>query len=161
MEEVFKKTIVWDTNTEPPKNYIWVRGDGKAYEFDRQKREWVVWKVLSSSESSINYEYGDTSYWNSREGYVPEKGSIIVYEDYKTIEKDGKTITIPGIKIASGDAYVQDLPFIGECFIEDEFYDHIKNKDVHTTLEEKEKWNNKVSIDESRLNQELLIFKTD
>lgn len=33
MEDGTKKTIIWETNTEPPKNYIWVKADGKAYEF--------------------------------------------------------------------------------------------------------------------------------
>ena len=33
MQDGTKKTIIWETNSEPPKNYIWVKSDGKAYEF--------------------------------------------------------------------------------------------------------------------------------
>lgn len=31
--EFKKKTIIWEDNTEPPKNYFWVKPDGKVYEF--------------------------------------------------------------------------------------------------------------------------------
>ena len=31
--EFKKKTIIWEDNTEPPKNYLWVKPDGKVYEF--------------------------------------------------------------------------------------------------------------------------------
>lgn len=33
MQDGTKKTIIWETNSEPPKSYIWVKSDGKAYEF--------------------------------------------------------------------------------------------------------------------------------
>lgn len=33
MTDGTKKTIIWETNTEPPKNYIWIKDDNKAYEF--------------------------------------------------------------------------------------------------------------------------------
>ena len=39
--EFKKKTIIWEENNEPPKNYIWVKDDGKAYEYDHTTRQWV------------------------------------------------------------------------------------------------------------------------
>lgn len=35
-----KKTIIWEDNNEPPKNYIWVKSDNKAYEFDYANNQW-------------------------------------------------------------------------------------------------------------------------
>lgn len=89
-----------------------------------------------TNSGSIGIQSGTTDYWNSQKNYIPEDNMIIVYTDYKTIEKDGKIIKVPGIKIGSG-AYVQDLPFIGEN-VEIELDDHIKNLDIHVTKEDKE-----------------------
>lgn len=30
-----KRTIIWEENTIPPKNYLWVKPDGKVYEYGR------------------------------------------------------------------------------------------------------------------------------
>lgn len=47
--EFKKKTIIWEDNNEPPKNYIWVKSDGNAYEFNHTTRQWE--KIMSSNES--------------------------------------------------------------------------------------------------------------
>lgn len=47
--EYKKKTIIWEDNNEPPKNYIWVKSDGNAYEFNHTLRQWE--KIMSSSGS--------------------------------------------------------------------------------------------------------------
>ncbi len=31
--------------------------------------------------------YGTTEYWNSRVGYIPKEGHIIIYEDAETVEE--------------------------------------------------------------------------
>lgn len=53
-------------------------------------------------------------------------------------------VNVPGIKIGSGNAYVQDLMFVGESSVEIEVEDlkqqvedHIEDSDVHTTDEER------------------------
>ena len=53
--ELKRKTIIWEDNTEPPKNYIWVKKDGKAYEWDNSDRKW------KESESIIvpSEDHGD------------------------------------------------------------------------------------------------------
>lgn len=38
--EFKKKTIIWEDNNEPPKNYIWVKADGIAYEYDYAEKMW-------------------------------------------------------------------------------------------------------------------------
>lgn len=45
------KTIVWEDNNEPPKDYIWVKADGKAYEFDYADRKWKESKTINSISS--------------------------------------------------------------------------------------------------------------
>ena len=50
--EFKKKTIIWEDNNEPPKDYIWVKSDGKAYEYSYSERCWKEsWTV-----SMINKE---------------------------------------------------------------------------------------------------------
>lgn len=39
MQEGTKKTVIWETNSEPPRNYIWIKADGYPYEYDWDIRE--------------------------------------------------------------------------------------------------------------------------
>lgn len=59
--------------------------------------------------------YGTTAYWDTRIGFVPKEGHIIIYEDAFEETKDNGTVVYhPNIKIGDGNQYVQDLPFLGE-----------------------------------------------
>lgn len=51
--EFKKKTIIWEDNNEPPKDYIWIKSDGKAYEYSYSQRKWIESKSISGSG---NYE---------------------------------------------------------------------------------------------------------
>ena len=35
-----KQTIIWEENSTPPTNYIWVKSDGKPYAFNELTKEW-------------------------------------------------------------------------------------------------------------------------
>lgn len=97
-----------------------------------------------------------TENWNRALGFIPMLGEVIIYTDYQTktytVEEYGeqvtKTVNIPGIKIGTGNAYVQDLAFADED-LRDTLMAHINNADLHTTLAEKLFWNNKINIDDS------------
>lgn len=97
-----------------------------------------------------------TANWNNAAGFIPMLGEVIIYTDYQTktytVEEYGeqvtKTVNIPGIKIGTGNAYVQDLAFVDED-LRDTLMAHINNTDLHTTLAEKLFWNNKINIDDS------------
>ena len=103
-------------------------------------------------------KYGTTEEWNSQIGYVPVPGEIIIYSDYKTKEVDGQIINVPGIKIGTGNAYIQDLAFINDNSSE-ELYEHIRNTVMHVTEEERRRWNNKLNVDdEAEVINESLIF---
>lgn len=59
--------------------------------------------------------YGTTAYWDTRIGFVPKEGHIIIYEDaFEEKQDDGTVAYHPNIKIGDGNQYVQDLPFLGE-----------------------------------------------
>ena len=95
-----------------------------------------------------------TANWSLRTTYVPGDGDVIIYTDRSIIEKDGKTIKVPGIKIGDGNAYVVDLPFT-DMELDQRLDDHIANMDIHVTPLEKMFWNNKLNFS---LNGENLIF---
>lgn len=61
-----------------------------------------------SFETRIQSKHDTTANWNAAQGFIPLAGEIIIYDDYEQV--DGQNI--PGIKIGTGNAYVQDLPFI-------------------------------------------------
>ena len=99
-----------------------------------------------------------TAEWNASSGFIPEAGELIIYSDYQTVTEGGETRYIPGIKIGSGNAYVQDLAFMGardsEILIA-----HIHDAIMHTTAAEKAFWNNKLNVnDSSEVVEETLIL---
>lgn len=122
---------------------------------------------MKEFKSRIKLKHDTTAHWDNAIGFIPLAGEIIVYDDYRTITYDdhGETRTknIPGIKIGSGNAYVQDLEFI-DGDIRDRIVEHIENEDIHVALGEKAFWNNKVNIDDAdeaindELVGEMLIF---
>lgn len=116
--------------------------------------------VAEQTDHSIYYN--TTEYWNSY-NQVPKAGDIIIYSDYaaKTIDDGEGNITevaIPGIKIGSGNAYVQDLGFVGENVL-NELLNHINDQIRHITSQERDKWNKKLNIDDTNeVQNEILIF---
>ena len=45
--EFKKRTIIWEENTEPPKNYYWIKPDNQIYEYNPNQLEWVISETLS------------------------------------------------------------------------------------------------------------------
>lgn len=106
----------------------------------------------------LNIKYDSTENWTNARGYVPQKGEIVIYSDYKTIEIDGQMVQIPGIKIGSGNGYVQDLAFTDED-TRQALLDHINNGVCHITAEERKRWNNKLNVtDTEEVVDDTLIF---
>lgn len=91
--------------------------------------------------------YGTREYWNSQIGYIPKQGEIIIYSDYRTKEVNGQMVNVPGIKIGEGLGYVQDLPFIDED-LANTLWNHILDTAIHVTPQEKDRWNNKLNVDD-------------
>ena len=84
---------------------------------------------------------------------VPPIGQLFILTDLRSITKsDGTTITSAGIKVGDGIKTIEQLPFI------DWFYwDHINDKNIHVTVEQKTFWDNKISCDVD--DETLNLFK--
>ena len=112
----------------------------------------------------IRSKHDTTENWNNARGFIPMPGEIIIYDDYETktytVEEYGelvtKTVNIPNIKIGTGNAYVQDLAFVDQRTREI-LMEHINNQEIHTTLQEKLFWSNKINIDDSNV---ILLIST-
>ena len=112
--------------------------------------------MSSTINSRIQHKRDTTDNWNNAVGFIPLPGEIIIYEDYETktyeVEEYGETVTktvnIPNIKIGTGNAYVQDLAFI-DSDTRDVLMAHIQDQNLHTTLQEKVFWNNKINVDDA------------
>lgn len=109
--------------------------------------------------NSLNISYNTTEYWNRQRGYIPKAGEIVIYSDYKTVTVDGKRVNLPGIKIGSGNGYVQDLVFAGGGTDDDLLIAHIADTIVHVTQEDRDYWNNKLNVDDAQeVVGESLVF---
>lgn len=118
-------------------------------------------------DTRIKLKRDTTEHWNNAQGFIPLQGEVIIYTDHeKTTRIIGNKeveVNVPGIKIGTGNAYIQDLPFVDDE-LRNKLMTHIDDMDMHTTLEEKLFWNNKVNIDDKyeivrdRLENETLIF---
>lgn len=124
-----------------------------------EKVDRIDFDMLKNSLQGVTgLKYGTTEEWNNDINFIPMPGEIVVYSDYKTKEVDGKTVYIPGIKIGSGNAYIQDLAFVNDD-VSEQLYDHIRNTAIHVTEEEKQRWNNKLNVDDTaEVLNESLIF---
>lgn len=121
---------------------------------------WLGIDDIKEQIQSIGIEYNSTEYWDNKIGYIPKAGEILIYSDYQTILLNGHVIKVPGIKIGSGNAYVQDLAFVGQKE-SNELLEHINNTTVHITAAERAFWNNKINVDDNEEvddNTETLIF---
>ena len=82
---------------------------------------------------------------------VPPIGQLVIFTDlYKRTNSEGVEITSAGIKVGDGNTKIEQLPFI------DWFYlDHINDKNIHVTSEQKKFWNNKITCEVSEVDETL------
>ena len=108
--------------------------------------------MSTAVDARIQLKRDTTEHWNNAAGFVPLQGEVIIYTDYMQQEKEVggilQTVNIPGIKIGDGNAYVQDLPFVGGD-IRNMLLEHIHNADMHIALGERDFWNNKINVDDA------------
>ena len=117
--------------------------------------------ILDDIPNLAGIRYGTTSYWNEQVGCIPKAGELIIYSDYTTIVKDGQTINVPRLKIGSGNSYVQDLAFVDED-LSNALYSHILDSAIHVSAADKQRWNNKLNVDDDyEVSMETLIFNRD
>lgn len=154
--------------------------DGLSYFYQKIKQVFVKQesgKGLSTNDFTDEYKNkleslgvtkiksNTTENWNANRGYIPEEGELIIYTDHSTMERDGETINVPGIKAGDGLAFLIDLPFIGEDQSAEDVLsrlnDHVQNITVHVEATDKLRWNNKLNmstVDGEAVVDEALIF---
>ena len=127
-------------------------GSPKYFAWNADTKSWdeVDWGSGGGDKEVL---YGTTEYWDSQPRLVTIKGSVYVYSDHTT-DSSGKLI--PGIKIGDGISYLIDMPFIDE-----KYYQHILNLDIHITSEERQFWNEKVRCYIDPLNEQNIVFTTN
>lgn len=114
--------------------------------------------VFYAAASGIDAEVHTTDEWNAMTGYIPPAGSIIIYSDYKTTTIDGESVNVAGIKIGSGNSYVQDLAFVGDD-IRADLNSHVNNSSIHVSPQDRAKWDAKLNVnDASEVIDEALVF---
>lgn len=107
-------------------------------------------------ENVRSVRVGTTEFWDLHPEFIGEKGDLIVYSDYETIDDQ----VIPNFKIADGLAYVGALPFVGDDF-RYALAEHVNNQAAHVSAEDRSFWDNKVSVKLDPLDLENIIFTTD
>lgn len=122
-----------------------------------------LWNRINNNIiDKISYGSRTKEEWDNDTELISQKNKFYIYSDYKTIEKDGEQILLPGLKIGDGKSFLIDLPFINadNTQFERQLLNHINNDIIHVTLQEKIFWNNKLNY-ELDDNNEVLIFNKD
>ena len=103
-------------------------------------------------KASVPYACKTTAEWNAMPQFVGKSGYVYVYSDAR-IDEAGQPLA--AFKVGNGNAYLIDMPFCDEAE-----YEHIRNTDIHVTLEDKDRWNKKVRCYMST-SDDMLIFTTN
>lgn len=122
---------------------------------DRQGVAFLWSKITNIDKNKLNF-YSDTvKGWKSKIHYVAEKNTMYIYIDYK--KDEDQDFYIPGIKLGDGKTYLIDLPFLNNINsdIDKQILQHVKNKDIHITSQQRLFWNNKLNL---TIDNENLVF---
>ncbi len=123
-----------------------------------------LWKKLKHDfNNRMVYYSKKKNEWDADRDMIAEKDALYIYSDYKTIQKDGQQILIPGLKIGDGVSYLIDIPFVNDnSEFEDLLLDHINNRIIHVSLNDRDFWNNKLNlVDLVDLQDENLILNRE
>ena len=108
----------------------------------------VHWSVVGDITGK-NIMIGTTAEWTAHSNYIAPRGTICIYSDHDTYtDANNNEITVPGIKVADGLAYISSQPFVGDdvaAKIRKELNDHINDNVRHITANERTFWNNKLN----------------
>ena len=112
--------------------------------------------IVRQGGTGIYYDTKEN--WDSNIGLVAERGGIYIYSDKSVItDEHGQVKIVPGIKVGDGTSYLIDMAFVGDEEIM-ELADHMADPDIHTTAEEKDFWNNKITSYISEHDSETLVL---
>ena len=115
-------------------------------------------KIKRIQQNKIVYYSNSKQVWNLEPQLISEKDVLYIYTDYKTVNIDDEQITIPGLKIGDGKSYLIDLPFFNDISnFNDIFMDHINNKVIHVSMEDRMFWDNKLNLFLREQEQNLIL----
>ena len=124
-----------------------------SYEFLDKQGTLILWnKIKSLIGKKIAYESRTAAEWNNDTYYQSEENVLYIYRDYKQI--NGKKIA--AMKIGDGTSYLIDLPFIDQE-LSQQINNHMMDPVSHITNQEREFWNNKITVSDV-VNQETLVL---
>ena len=150
-EENWNKAI----NFVPLKGELIIYLTDDAHPFSRLKvgdgTTTIIDLPFIKNESESNILFNTTAYWQDQATMIPRENLIIIYSDAGVASNGTK---IPRIKIADGKAYLIDLPFLDEPF-----YSHINNSDIHINQNERINWNNKINCNDNIVNETLIFSR--
>lgn len=156
----FFKGTLQQYNSITPNDYTFyfITDVDKIYLGDVQLSNTDVYARIEAINEALqgvaSIEAKTTAEWNQQLDIIGESNKFYIYTDRTQKEDEhGHIINCPGIKVGDGSSYLIDLPFV-----DDLFYDHVTNMDIHVTLAEKQFWNNKVRTQDSEIDQQNLIF---
>lgn len=99
--------------------------------------------------SSPEIFYDTKANWDAQPELVGRNHTIYIYTDNHSV--DGKVIA--GIKVGNGLTYLIDLPFL-----DDIYWEHVNNSNIHVTQTEKDNWNDKITCYVDPDAPERLVF---
>lgn len=98
-------------------------------------------------DNTLIYESKTVEEWNSDKDLISQKGTLYIYSNYKIVnDQEDNEIFLPGIKLGDGKAYLIDLPFLNTDAFNEQILDHINNKIIHVSLDDRRFWNNKLNL---------------
>ena len=104
-------------------------------------------KIKNLDRDKITYRAKTKEEWNLNKAQIAQKNVLYIYTNFKIIQKDNEQIAIPGIKIGDGKTYLIDMPFLNDhSYLEDMILEHINNKSIHVSAEDRMFWNNKLNL---------------
>lgn len=122
----------------------------------------VIHPMSDPVKAKILARRDTTENWNTKTEFVPMRGEIIIYTDHATIKDDfGIDINVPGVKIGDGNAYLIDLPFVGDEVryqLLMELRRHEENPVIHVTQGDRDFWNAKLNY---IIDGKTLVFNRD
>lgn len=121
----------------------------------------IKWNVLGDVTGK-NIMIGTSQEWSQHPTYIAPQGTICIFTDHGTVEVNSTTKTVPSIKIADGSTPIIDLPSVGDdvaAEIRHDLNGHINDQVKHITADERIKWNNKITCDDTVLNNNLILTR--
>lgn len=127
----------------------WLRSLALTYErmTEEDKRE-LAGRIDSRVRS------GTKAQWQVEPTYVPPAGQMIIVTD--AFIDNG--VVYAGIKIGDGKAYIVDLPYVSDD-VRSIMERHLNDTASHVSIQDRIRWNNKITCDDSIDGEELILTK--